>query len=174
MNLRILAPLVLATSALLAQAPRPTPEHQRLAFWVGHWKGEWVARENPFGFPLGTYPFTMRAEFFPGNFHVLCRYEWAASGPMGAYSDLDILGYDPDRGRQVLFVLDSFGTTNAAYGTLKDRVWSYKVETLLQGKPIWHRFTATEASPRLCTMQSEYSWDGQNWIAFGEGRMTRE
>ena len=93
---------------------------------------------------------------------------------MGAYSDLDILGYDPDRGRQVLFVLDSFGTTNAAYGTLKDRVWSYKVETLLHGKPIWHRFTATEASPRLCTMQNEYSWNGQNWTAFGEGRMTRE
>lgn len=83
MNLRILAPLVLATSALLvAQAPRPTPEHQRLAFWVGQWKGEWVARENPFGFPLG------------------------------AYSDLDILGYDTDRGRQVLFALDSFGTAS--------------------------------------------------------------
>ena len=48
------------------------------------------------------------------------------------------------------------------------------VETLLQGKPIWHRFTATEASPRLCTMQNEFSWDGQNWTAFGEGRMTRK
>lgn len=84
MNIRMFVTLAVLCVPILAQGPTPTPDHQRLAYWVGTWNGEWVGKENPFGFTAGTYPFTMKGEAFPGSFHVLCRYEWAATGPAGA------------------------------------------------------------------------------------------
>ena len=46
--------------------------------------------------PAGKYNATMIAEWFEGEFHVICRYKW--TGAMGDYSGLEVLGYNADAG----------------------------------------------------------------------------
>jgi|GEM_PF-7118936 len=170
----ILATAFLAFSApLCAQAPAPTPEHQRLAVWVGTWTGEWVGKENPMGIPKGVYPFTAVGEWFPGNFHLFQRFQYAATSPTGAYTELAIFGYDPEKKEHLLYDLDSMGTSALFKGTLTGKVWTYTFELSLEGKPAWHRFTITEASPKQATWVNDYSRDGKTWTRFGEGRMAK-
>lgn len=175
MNTRTLSALLLVGASLVAQAPfqapKPAPEHQLLGKWVGTWTGEWVGKENPFGVPVGTYPFTGKGEWLHGRFHVLFRWHYAASSPTGAYQEVAIFGYDAEKKQQVLYDFDSFGTQAEFRGDVTGQVWTYKS---VAGSPAWHRFTTKELDPHRYAWINEYSKDGQTWTVFGEGKMTRK
>src|ERR687894_2577906 len=72
------------------QPPKPGPEHKRLGFFVGTWKGEGEMKPGPMG-PGGKMTSTDTCEWFEGRFAVVCRYE--GKGPMGPSKGLGILGY---------------------------------------------------------------------------------
>ena len=175
MKNRIFIPFALVGASLFAQAPfqapKPSPEHQLLGMWVGAWTGEWVGKENPFGLPVGIYPFKASGEWLDGRFHVLMRWHYAATSPTGAYQELAIFGYDPEKKQQVLYDFDSFGTQAEFRGSVTGKIWSYKS---IIGSPAWHRMAITEQDAKRCTWTNEYSKDGQTWTAFGEGKMTKK
>ena len=71
-----------------AQAP---PEVQRLAYYLGTWRGEGETKSGPFG-PAGKLSSTITCDWFAGGFHLVCRGE--EKGPTGKRTFLNILAYD--------------------------------------------------------------------------------
>lgn len=155
----------------LAQEPAPSAEHQKLGFWIGTWKIEADAKETPL-WPAGEYYANMTAEWFEGEFHVICRYKW--TGAMGAYSGLEILGYDSGNSEYYSFSIDGFGAGLVFKGTVKENVWTYVANMRAEGKDIKFRWTAVDESPGLITWTSELSIDGGPWILGGEAKAVRE
>jgi hypothetical protein len=154
-----------------AQAPTPSPEHKKLGFWIGTWKIEAEAKETPL-WPAGEYHAKMTAEWFEGEFHVICRYKW--TGAMGAYGELNILGYDTGTGEYFNYAIDGVGTGLVFKGTEKENVWTYVTDMKAETKVIKFRWTVKDKSPGLITWTSEISIDGGPWILGGEAKAVRE
>ena len=154
-----------------AQAQTSDPEHKKLEFWIGKWKIEAEAKPNPL-FPEGKYYATMTAEWFEGQYHVLCRYNW--TGALGPYSELNVLGYDPEAKACYNYAIDSFGGKSVWTGTVKGNVWTYSTEMKAEGKPVVFRWSVVDVSPGVITWKSELSVDGGPWILAGEAKAKRD
>jgi hypothetical protein len=166
-----LATLILLPAPGQAQTPAPGAEHEALAFWIGSWRIEAQGFANPL-FPEGQYAATLTAEWFPGQSHVLCKYEW--TGALGPYSELNVLGYDPTTDAYYSFAIDSFGGGTVFRGPREGKTWIYSAEMDIDGDAIVFRWTVTDASPGVITWTSEISVAGGPWILAGEARATRQ
>ena len=68
-----------AVPAAAQAAPQPSPEHQRLGYFVGRWKAEGEIKASPMG-AGGKMTSTDNCEWFEGRFSVVCRSE--GQGPV--------------------------------------------------------------------------------------------
>jgi hypothetical protein len=76
-----------------AGTPKPSPEHKKLAAFVGTWKNEAEMKASPFG-PGGKMSLTETCDWFTGGFSIVCHTE--TTGFMGDLKTLTVLGYDPE------------------------------------------------------------------------------
>ena len=75
----ITAPALLSAQA--PQAPKPGPEHQKLAYFAGRWSETADMKPGPMG-PGGTMTGTSSCEWFQGGFYLVCRSNGRSpSGP---------------------------------------------------------------------------------------------
>ena len=167
----LVSALLIFPGATWAQEPTPTPEHQALSFWIGTWQIEAEAKPNPL-FPEGKYSARMTADWFQGGFHVLCHYDW--TGVLGAYSELNILGYDPAAAAYYNYAIDGFGGGTIFRGPMDEDVWTYTADLAVEGQSMTFRWTVRNASPGVITWTSELSVDGGPWILAGEARAMRQ
>jgi hypothetical protein len=86
---------VFCASAVRAQAPpeapKPGPEEQKLAYFVGKWVSEADMKPSAFG-PGGKVNFTETCEWFAGNFSLVCHWDAAMFGT--TIKGLSVMGYD--------------------------------------------------------------------------------
>lgn len=92
---------------------------------------------------------------------------------MGPYSELDLMGYDPEAKAYYNYVIDGLGGSQVFLGTKKENVWSYLCDLKAGGKSVKFRWSVVEVSPTLITWKSELSLDGGPWILAGEAKATK-
>jgi hypothetical protein len=155
------------------QAPKPGPEHQRLAFYVGTWSTEGEMKPGPMG-PGGRMTATDTCEWFEGRFAVICRSE--GKGPMGPMKGIGILGYSPEEKVYTYYGVDNSGMimTAAAKGTVQGKTWTYTDESLMGGQKIKSRVTITEVSPTVQTFVMEMQGPDGKWMPLMESKGTRK
>src|SRR5688500_10487522 len=88
------AALLLASSGIAAQPPKPTPgpEHKRFAFVAGQSNLQSEAKESPMG-PAGKSTGTETCDWFAGGFQLVCHSK--GTGPKGPITGMSVMGYDP-------------------------------------------------------------------------------
>jgi Protein of unknown function (DUF1579) len=168
--LLIVAQLTLAPAAT-AQEPKPGPEVQRLAYYLGTWRGEGATKGGPFG-PAGKLSSTTSCEWFAGGFQLVCRGE--ETGPTGTRKFLNIRAYDEKAKAYIEFSISSLGeseynTGGSIIGNKRAFVWSSDMD----GKPLKLRYTEVQESPTFYTYQAEASVDGGPWAVIAEGKVTK-
>ncbi len=164
----LLAPAVAAEKA--PAPPKPGPEHQKLAYFLGNWSFEGDAKASPFG-PGGKFKGTENCEWFPGHFAVVCHS--TGNGPMGEHKGLGILGYSTEDKRYTYYGISSTGMGGeTAYGTVEGSTWTWTGDSKVKGKVIHGRYTMV-ASPDSYSMKSELSEDGTTWTVSEEGTAKR-
>ena len=168
--------LMLASALLvMAQAPpapKPTPEHKRLAYLVGTWTFEGEAKA--FGYwPAGKFTGTERDEWFPGGFFVVVHAD--SRGPGGQVGKtLAIVGYNPEEKVYTYYGIETgMGIAEVSKGTIQGDTWIWNGETKVGGKPMKVRFTMKEVSPTSCTAKFESSPDGKTWTTIMERKDTK-
>src|SRR5712691_937902 len=55
-------------------APKPGPEHQKLAFFAGKWVSEGETKASAFG-PAMKFRFLETCEWFSGGFAIVCHFD---------------------------------------------------------------------------------------------------
>ncbi len=153
-----------------AGAPQPSPEHKKLAAFVGTWKDEAEMKPGPFG-PGGKASITETCEWFTGGFSLVCHSE--TTGFMGESKTLTVLNYDPEEKVYTYYELNSVGWSDLAKGTLEGDTWTFNGESKMGGKLIKTRSTIKIPSPDSAVMKSEVSVDGGPFTLLMELKGTR-
>jgi len=169
--LLLLVPSHAFGQAQTAQPPKPGPEVQELAYYVGTWKGEGEAKASPFG-SGGKLSSSQTCEWFAGGFHVVCRGD--ETGPSGKRTFLNIMAYDAETKGYTEYGISSFGESEynkggSIVGNKRMFLWDADAG----GKPAKFRYTEVHVSPMLYTYKAEASVGNEAWTVIGEGKIKK-
>ena len=156
-----------------AQQPKPGPEVQRLAYYLGTWRGEGETKDGPFG-PAGKLSSTVTCDWFAGGFYLVCRGE--ERGPTGKRTFLNILAYDEKAKAYTEYGISSFGESEYSTGGSivgNKRTFVKDLDSDVEGKLTKLRYTEVQVSPTFYTYQAEASKDGGPWTVIAEGKVTK-
>jgi hypothetical protein len=154
----------------LAGTPGPSPEHKKLAAFVGTWEDEAEMKPGPFG-PGGKMSLTETCEWFTGGFSIVCHTD--TTGFMGDLKTLSVLSYDPEEKVYRFYELNSMGRNSTAKGIVDGDTWTFNGESKMGNKLIKSQFTIEMPSSDSAVMRSEMSVDGGPMTLFMELKGTR-
>ena len=107
--MRVILCAALAVLSATAYAKAPSPEHQKLAAFLGSWITEGKVEASPFG-PACTYKGTLKGEWYPGGFAVV-RHDEQKFEPGGTQRSMLVFYYDAGDKSHQLFITSSDGNT---------------------------------------------------------------
>ena len=151
-------------------APKPGPEHQQLAGFVGNWTFAGEMKPGPMG-PGGKMTGTDRLQWMPGNFFVERRFE--GTGPMGKISGTEIMGYDSAKKAHTYMYVDSVGSQSSGTMAVKGNTWTFTGTGSMGGKAMQERCTLVFADASTLKIACEVSGDGKSWMPMMEGTATK-
>jgi Protein of unknown function (DUF1579) len=159
-------------AAQAPEAPKPGPEHERLAYFVGKWNAEGEVKPGPMG-PGGAIKASDTCEWFEGRFSVVCHSE--GSGPTGPSKSIGILSYNPEQKVYTYYGVDNSGMTMASVpkGTVKGDTWTYTDQGTMGGKKYKSRVTIKELSPTSYTFRMEMQGPDGKWAPLMESKNTK-
>jgi hypothetical protein len=154
------------------EAPKPGPEHKRLGFFVGKWKGTGEVKAGPWG-PAGKVTSTDTCEWFQGGFAVVCRYE--GQGPTGPARGIGILSYSAEEKVYTYYAVDNSAMTMTTVpkGTVQDNTWTYTDESMMGGQKFKSRATIKEISPTEQSFVLEIQGPDGKWAPMMESKSTK-
>ena len=156
-----------------AQQPKPGLEVQRLAYYLGTWRGEGATKGGPFG-PPGKLSSTMTCDWFAGGFHLVCRGE--ERGPTGKRTFLNILAYDEKAKAYTEYGISSLGESEYSTGGSivgNKRTFVKDLDSDVEGNRTKLTYTEVQVSPTLYTYQAEASINGGPSTVIAEGKITK-
>ncbi len=152
------------------QAPKPGPEHKRLAYFAGDWTSEGEAKPSPFG-PGGKFTSKDHTRWQPGGFFLVTHSEW--KGAMGDGTGLAVMGYNSDEKVYTYHEFNSMGEAVSSKGTVAGDTWTWNSESKMGGKVMKTRFTIKELSPTSYSYKFEMAPQGGEWATIVEGKSTK-
>jgi hypothetical protein len=166
--------LFACTTALAAQpqeAPKPGPDQQKMAAFVGNWTFEGDMKPGPLG-PGGKVTGTDRIQWLPGNFFIERRFNF--KGPMGEIQGLEVLGYDAASKGYTYNAFDNMGGTGNGTMTVSGSTWN-ATGTMKMGPQTIHERCklAFSANATVLTISCEMSADGKKFAPTLEGKATK-
>ena len=156
-----------------AQASKPGPEHERLAFFVGKWNAVGEMKPGPMG-PGGKVTTTDDCQWFEGHYSVICRSE--GSTPMGPTKSIGILGYSPEEKVYTYYAVDNSGMTMSSVpkGTVKGDTWTYFDQGTMNGQKYKSRVVIKELSPTSYSFTMDMQGPDGKWVPMMESKNTKK
>ena len=170
----VVAVLSMHAGVVIAQkpeVPKPGPEHQRLAAFVGSWTLEGDMKPGPMG-PGGKMTGTDRIDWVPGNFFIQRLYQGKSA--MGEMQGLEILGYDAAKKVYTFNSFDSMGMRGSGTLTVKGNTWT-STGTATMGTAVIHDRCTMDfgAGATTLTVKCDMSTHGKSWTPTFEGKATK-
>ena len=153
------------------EMPKPGPENQKLAAFVGNWTFEGEMKPGPMG-AGGKITGSDRIQWLPGNFFVERRFE--GKGPMGEMKGVEILGYDSAKKSYTSNSFDSMGAMGSGTMTVSGDTWTFSGTGSMGGMTIHDRCNLTFGAGNSTLMvKCEMSADGKTFAPSFEGKATK-
>jgi hypothetical protein len=175
--LAVVAAIAIAAAALSAEpeekkieGPKPAPELEKLAYFLGPWNSEGEFKDGPAG-PGGPFKGREVCRWMPGNFFMGCMMQ--IKGPMGMLQTQGILGYDTEKKVYQWWSFNNLGQHETATASLKDGVWTWLGELRVDGKTVKSRYTMSDTTPAGYASRLESSPDGKTWTLVMTGKVER-
>jgi uncharacterized protein DUF1579 len=149
--------------------PKPNPEVQKLAYFVGNWTEAGKSTAHGMEGPVSS---TQNWEWTSGGFFLVGHS--SNKSPMGNFTIMAVLGYDPASKMYTYNVFDSWGEAFLAKGTVSGDTWTWTTEMMMGGKMMKSRTTWKEISTTKYTLNYGSSTDGGNtWSSDMETTFTK-
>ena len=164
--------LMLGSSlAPASEPPKPSPEAQKLGYYVGTWEGHGEFKGGPFG-PPGKLSSKFTCDWFEGRFQVVCRGE--EHGPTGGQNFLNIKSYDEETKTYTEYSVSSLGSTEYALGgSIVGNRLTYIRDVGEAASPVKIRYSEEHLSPNLLAYKAEASIKGGPWRVIAEGQIKK-
>jgi len=170
LGLLFLAHLAVVPAQSPGPAAQPGPEVERLAYFLGKWRGEVEIKASAAG-PAARVNETAEGEWLPGRRFLVTH--WDTQMAAGAVHTLMILGYDPEEKVYTFNTFQSTGESAYAKGPLVGDTWTWTSKSKDDGKAGQSRFTIRVLSPSAYATKFEMSMDGNAWTTIMEGRVAK-
>jgi len=152
------------------EMPKPTPEHARLAAFIGNWIGEEKIHPSPFDPAGGTATATVASRLTCEGLCLVTDYSEERGGVV-TYVGHGVTGYDTARQVYLQHWSDSMG---GVPGEAKPGHWIGDTLTFQASGPHGHaRYTYRVVSPTRYDFRIDHSHDGVQWAAFMEATYER-
>lgn len=165
---------VLSSWCTFAQAPsgvpKPGPEQEKLAFFVGKWNSQGDLKTSAFG-PGGKYIGTETCEWAANRFGILCRAQ--GTTPAGPMTGVSMLGFDSGEKTYIYTEINNFGETTISRGTVDGDTWNWTNDAKMGGKLTHQHFTMKVVSPDTATYKFEMAEGDGPFNLIMEGKQTR-
>lgn len=155
--------------AQTAERPKPGPEHQKLAVWVGDWAYEGESKATPLG-PAGEIKGTESSRLILDGF--VWEDNWRDE-PMGGHAGrgLILMRYDPEKQAFVDYWFGNDGSFSSTIHTVKGNVWTgLGTQTDAKGRRYQAKYVRTlAADAKTIHTVAAYSADnGKTWMPWWE------
>ena len=175
LSVSVLAFLGLFAMVIAAQepapVPKPGPEHEKLAYFVGKWISEADVKPNPFG-PGGKFTYTESCDWLPGKFAILCRAEGNMLG--GEYRGLSVMSYDTAAKAYVYYETNNWGENVYSHGSVEGDTWTWNNESQMNGKTVRGRFILKRVSNDSATFSFDMGLGSDPLANIMQGKQTRQ
>lgn len=173
----LLASLLIVSVQAQTPAPKPGPEHKKLAVFAGDWKYTGTAQTTPLG-PGGKFVGTQKGRMILNGFFLECR--WKDKGDFGdekgvVTEGVELYGYDSVNKNYTVVVRESNGASSTGSMTVDGNVWRYTAtRTESDGKVYQFRnLWAVSDDGKRWTLKTELSSDGTSWTLLYDIVMTK-
>ena len=164
-----------AMAAIAAQepapVPKPGPEHEKLAYFVGKWVSEADVKPSPFG-PGGKFTYTETCDWLPGKFAILCKSEGNMLG--GEYRGLSVMSYDTAAQSYVYYETNNWGENVYSHGSVNGDTWTWNNESQMNGKTVRGRFILKRVSNDSATFSFDMGLGSDPLANLMQGKQTRQ
>jgi hypothetical protein len=174
-NLRTVFAVILLSGLALAQMPaKPSPEVQKLDYFVGTWTAEGTIPPGPWG-AGGKFSVTHTNEWMAGNFFLETHSDFRMPPDLGGDTkSTGVLGYDADKNVYTSIEFTSRGGRAVAQGGLNGDTWTWTSSEKYDGHEIQQKATNKILSPKSYSAKFEVSQDGTNWTVMMEAKVTKK
>jgi hypothetical protein len=157
--LAVIVPCALA-QAQPAQAPKPGPEVQLMAPWIGNWHCAYEGKTGAMSKSEGD----LTCEWTANGFVLSCK---SAETTMAA-------GYSPEEKAYWMFRYGGNGFADHATGWIKGTTWKAVYENeRAEGKARRRQVTMSVSSPNEFTLQWDRSVEGEPWVTTQVGKCNK-
>lgn len=163
--------MLIAAGPVLAQAPKPNANANKLELWVGTWTYAGEAKATPLG-PAAKVSGTQTGRMVMGG----AGFEWKGEekGIFGAvqWSETDV--YDAATKTYPYLGYQSDGTTWSGANTIVGNIWNATGSQTVNGVAYKVRGTSTpSADGKSWTFKQELSVDGKTWMPWTDIKITK-
>lgn len=166
------ATTLVAVAAQAPPAPKPGPEHQALAAFVGNWTFSGEVKPGAMG-PGGKVTGNDRISAMPGGFFVERKFEGNMAGM--DVKGTEIYGYDAAKKTYTYVGFDSMGNTSSGTMSVKGNVWTASGTSNMGGTTMLERCTLTfgAGNATLDVKCSSSADGGKTYSPTIEGKATK-
>ncbi len=141
-----IAAALIAAAQATGQPAKPSPEVQKLAYFVGTWKYEGETKAGDFG-PAGKFSGEESCEWFTGGYQVVCHTN--ESSTIGKSTGMSVMAYDAEEKIYTFYSISSRGENFHGSATFTGSTMTITWEGTMGGKPAKVRGTIMEALAHL-------------------------
>jgi hypothetical protein len=153
------------------EAPKPSPETEKLSYFAAPWTSEGNMRPGPNGAGGPTQGREM-CRWMPGKFFLGCMME--SKDPSGVMTQVQgMLGWDAEKKVYRMWTFDNSGRYEVATGTVKDDTWTWLGESHVSDKTVQTRLVFSDTKPETYAVSYETSPDGKSWTLVWSGKYTK-
>jgi len=151
--------------------PKPGPEHEKMAYFVGKWTSDGDLKPSPYG-PGGKFTFTETCEWLDGKFAILCRSEGQMVGM--TVKGLSVMSYDSGERNYIYFESNSMGENTFSHGTVDGDTWTWTSESKMNGQMMHSRFTLKRLTDDSASYKFEMASGSEPFAVLMEGKQSRQ
>ena len=172
LGILVITASIVSVAAQAPEMPKPGPEHQALAAFVGNWTFSGEMKPGAMG-PGGKISGSDRITWLPGNFFVERKFEGNMAGM--DMKGTEIYGYDAAKKVYTYVGFDSMGGTASGTITVKGNVWTASGTMNMAGTTSRERCTLTfgAGNSTLDVKCSSSSDGGKTYNPSVEGKATK-
>ena len=165
------AGLVLATTALAQEMPKPGADHKKLDVFAGSWTLDGEVKPGSMG-QGGKITEYEKCEWMEGGFYLVCHTDF--KGTMGSGTGISVMGYSTDDKAYTYREFNSWGEFTDSKGSVDGDTWTWTNDEKMGTMTMKAKFTMKITSPTSYNFMFEVSQDGTKWTTVMDGKATKK
>jgi len=163
-------PWIVAQAPQQSAGPTPSPEQQKMGYFIGDWTLSGTMKLSPAA-PPAPFSGTEHGEWIPGSFFVETHTK--TKGPLGNVRATRVMEYNSEKQVYTYNIYNSLGEHQLALGEVAGNTWTWTAEEKLNDIITKGRYIITITSPTTYDFKSEVASPSGGWVSVMDGKATR-